>query len=824
MNGPDRIDAALAKHFAWSFARSGVVPDLEQRLRAARDPAAAAPLARDSVPAAPIDEGAAERTRERARRACAPLALAIESAWSTEDEGESARTTKRLLVRAERLDHVLAGLDARPVLAVRLLRLFVRHGAKWTPDQRERAAALATLLPLDDPEVAELLVEAARAGLREMATALLADEDWRPDVGDGRALGSRLAEVIEGGPTHASRVVAIDVLSLAGPAARAVAAPALRRALRVPSIAVRGHALHALVTAEPCPLVGADVVPLVRELTLHGIPEAVGDEEQEEDERLFADALLAAIGRVSPAESEEALLDLIDADHEALWLDAAWATEALAAAFPETAAAMVDHWLRCARTDHRMRALGALARLPDDLAEPRLTFAASDPAPALRDAARRQWLERFPRACPSGPADLVGADLLEGPPSDAFLSRLAVLQGRVRAARRSMARALLGEAPDREALVLLLQFVGDDADSREPTFAVGAAGEAWAATLVRRFGAAGVEGVCALAARYGEPDLFGWMRRLGDLVEQGIIAPKHARCVRDLAARQITSAEGGRVDDALRVLALLGAPSEAGDALLSLALGDDPAGPQARAIVVSWKGRELDERVVHEMRRALDGCDWARVERVAAVGLARRVRGGVGWARRVLEAAETEETAVDAAVVCARLLRERGALDDEWAARAIARPESPIFSVAVRAWWRSPVVRSGLEAAMGASARGYASAIEAAVALLHAEPGLSPRDRRLHRLLERSGPVGRAKLVGALCMHGVPEPRILPYLGDLVTSDDPVVTAELTGVAASIEGARARAILRASLPRVVDADLAADIEEALGRVEMYWEG
>ncbi|MGH7438988.1 MAG: hypothetical protein ACRENE_25145, partial [Polyangiaceae bacterium] len=142
MDRNDRLDASLAKHFAWSFAISGSVIDLEDRLRAARVsgppplPPAAAP-----VPV-PVDEAAIDALRDRMRKACRPLLGAIEKAWALAeaervegrrvtrlDAGDGAKATKRLLVRAERLDHVLAGLDAEPVLAVRMARLFVRYGA-----------------------------------------------------------------------------------------------------------------------------------------------------------------------------------------------------------------------------------------------------------------------------------------------------------------------------------------------------------------------------------------------------------------------------------------------------------------------------------------------------------------------------------------------------------------------------------------------------------------------------------------------------------------------------------------------------------------------
>jgi hypothetical protein len=832
MNGHDRIDATLAKHFAWSFAKTGVVPDLEERLRAARGsspPPGPAGEGASSIPP-PLDEAAVESARRRLRKACRPLAVGIEKAWALTDAAEGARAAKRLLVRAERLDHALAGLDEQPVLAVRLVRLFVRYGTKMTWHQRERAAQVATLLPLDDPEAGELLVEVALAGDREMARALLADEEWAPDLGDGHAIAARLADVIDTGPTHRARVVAIDMLALLGDAERTKTIPALRAALKVPSLTVRGHALHALLAAEPSPLVDADIVPTLRELVEHALPEAfasfgsLGEEEREEDERLLADALLAAIARVRPAEAEEALLDLIDAEHDALWLDAAWATEALAAAFPTTAAAMVDYWLSCARSPMRMRALGALARLPDDLAGPRLIAAASDPAFAVRDPVRRQWLERFARACPSGPADLVGASLLEGPPSEAFLSRLAVMQGRVRAARLSMARALLAEAPDREALVLLLQLLGDDSDAHEPSFASGAPGDAWAALLVRRFGGAGVSGVCALAARFHEPETFGWMRRLGDLVEQHLVAPDHIGPIRELAARQVRAPEGGRVDDAMRVLALVGAPADLLEPVLALVLDEDPPASHARGLLVAWRDRGLDARLASEMKSALDARNWGRIERVASVAVPRGGKAALDLANEVLHLADGDEEALDAAVECARRLREGGTLGDAWARAAVARPESPLFAVAVRAWWRSPALRAGLEAALTSKARGGASAVEAAVALLHGDPGLSPRDRRLPRLLERSNAEDRARLVGALCVQGAMGTLVEPYLESLFVSADPRVTVELTGVAASLKSPRARLRLRALLPRIVDPELAADVEESLGGVlEAFWQ-
>jgi len=820
MRPGDQLDATLAKHFAWSFVRPGDTADLAERLRAAEEEGSE----RADVPTPRLpDEEEAGRALDRSRKACRPLALAVAEAWAIDDDEASARVAKRLLTKADRLGASLAGMDAHPAESVRLLRLLVRHGPRMTRRQRERAAHAATLLPLDHPETADLLVEIARAADREMARALRSDEAWAPHVGDVDALVSRLADVIDAGPSHVCRAVAVDLVTLFD--RREAAAPALRRALRLPSFAVRAHALHALATAQPCAVLQGDLLHVLRDLVEHAPPASLHDEEHEDDERTLADAVVTALAFVRPEEAEETLLDLIDADHDAMWLDAGWATEALSVAFPSTAAVMVDHWLKCARVHERTRALAALSRLPDDLAAPRLRVAASDPALAVRDSARRQWLDRFQGACPVGAADMPGAALLRSPPDDRFAARLAVMQGRVSAARQAMARALLAEAPDREALVLLLQLVGDDAESGEPSFSVREGDGGWSATIVERFGEVGIEGLCMVAARFPEPESFGWMRRLGDLVERGAIARERAAALRELAARHVTSDDAGRVDDSLRVLALVGAPPELLDRVLALALDDDLGAPEARGLVVGWRDRAVDARLASEMALALAEHDWPRLHNAAAMGLARGGHGARVIAQRVLEVAERDEGAVDAAVECARHLRDAGQLGDAWAGEVLSRPDSPLFAAVARVWRHSAAARAALEVALGSPARGNASAVEAAIALLQAEPPLSPRDRRVVSLLERAGAAQRADLVYAMSVRGAPIALVAPYLEDLLLSADPEVTGALSGIAVWLKSPRARALLRSLLPRVVDAELRADIEDTLGSVAVpFWEG
>jgi hypothetical protein len=820
MQRHDQIDATRAKHFAWQFLRPGDSQRIAELLRAAEagdvdegGHVGAAPV----LPATP-SEGQLGRSRDKARLGCHALAVAVAEAWAITDDETSVRPVKRLLARADRLGIALVGMDAHPVEAIRLLRLFVRHSRRMTRRQRERAVWVAAAVPLDHPETADLLVEIARAGDRATAEVLLEDEEWNPDLGDVDALAARLADVIDEGPSDASRAIAVDLLArLERPGA---AVPALRRALRQPCFPVRAHALHALATAVPCAVAEDDLVLILRDLVAHAPPDALeGGEDQEEDERMMADAVIASLAHVQPAEVEEALLDLIDAEHDAIWLDAGWATEALAAAFPETAAAMVDHWLKCARSHERVRALAALERLPADLAEPRLRLAATDPALSVREGARRQWLQRFEKVCPVGATDVLGYECLAESPSEHFVSRLSVMQGRVKEARQAMARALLAEAPDPEALVLLLQLVGDDDESGEPKLS--SREDAWGQTLVERFGAVGVRGLCAIAERFPEPESFGWMRRLGDLLEGGVIARDHVGPVRDLAARQVGSEDAGRVDDALRVLAVAGAPLDLLDRILRLALDDDLGASEARGLIVGWPDRAVDARLASEMALALASREWIRLRHAAWMALERCAPAARVIAQRVIEVAERDPDAIDAAVECARRLREAGELDRSWALAALSRPASPIFAVAARAWRRDVEVRAALEEALLSTARGGASAVEAAIALLQSEPVLNPRDRRLAAVLGAAGASQRAELVHVMCTQGAPLTTVAAHLEELLVSPDPNVSGALIGVSAWLRSSKARALLRSVLPRVVDIELRADIEDGLATHDSY---
>ncbi|HEX8794766.1 MAG TPA: hypothetical protein VF765_27655 [Polyangiaceae bacterium] len=833
----DEIDPKLAKHFAWSYVPPDQTAALDDAQRAALDAQGAqstVELPADSEPPAALDaeesdapedpkDAEIEEIRERARRLVEPVADMIAEAWDSpaEDDEERFQTTRRLLVRVGRMGFDVMGFDRRPVEITRLLRMVVRIWDRLTPRIRETAERVAGIAPLVDPEAADLLVEIARAGLVGLAATIFeTEEGWVPEVGDEEALMARLADVIDDGPTYVARCVAAEIIARFE--WRDPAVPALRRALRMPSFGLRARALHALASTEPPSLSADDLVNVLRDLVKHAPPGDLADEEREHDEDMFGEAVLLALRFVAPDEAAEALLDVIDAEPDSLLLDSRWATEALAVGFPETGAVMIDHWLKCARHWDRHKALRAIERLPDELAEPRLRLAASDPNPQMRDDARQQWLKRYGQPCPVGVEGLVGASLLERTASDTFMARLAVMQGRVPEARRTLARVLLDEAPSREALVLVLQLVADDSESQEPGFHRDDI--KWAVTLAERFGAGAVLALRALAERFPEPEAFGWLRRAADLVEKGVIAREHTAPLRDLATKRVLTADDTTdLDDSLRMLSLVGAPPEVLERVMALALGDETGAWEARKLLVAWPDKRIDSQLVSTMAVALAERDWAKLQNVAWVALGRGGPAARVVSQRVLELAEESEDAVDAAVVCASRMRELGMIDDAWAVAALLKPESPLFEVAARAWRGSAAVREPLFVALESTARKGSSAAVAAESLVNGSPPLSPKDRRLRSVLAGAPPSHRADLIVALCVRGAPFAVIEPYLEPLLTSADPYVTQTLSGIPAWMRSPKARALYRRILPRIVDEELRGEIQELLGEAPApYW--
>ena len=109
-------------------------------------------------------------------------------------------------------------------------------------------------------------------------------------------------------------------------------------------------------------------------------------------------------------------------------------------------------------------------------------------------------------ATPAQIDDLAGLDVavLDGvAPSEALRGRLQMLRGSSDEARLAMAEVLLREAPDRQALALLLFALADDGlGVRVARHRLPQTRDAWCKRLIARFGRAATVGLCALARRY----------------------------------------------------------------------------------------------------------------------------------------------------------------------------------------------------------------------------------------------------------------------------------------------------------------------------------
>jgi hypothetical protein len=72
-----------------------------------------------------------------------------------------------------------------------------------------------------------------------------------------------------------------------------------------------------------------------------------------------------------------------------------------------------------------------------------------------------------------------------------------------------------------------------------------------------------------------------------------------------------------------------------------------------------------------------------------------------------------------------------------------------------------------------------------------------------------------------MCTQGAPLTTVAAHLEELLVSPDPNVSGALIGVSAWLRSSKARALLRSVLPRVVDIELRADIEDGLATHDSY---
>ena len=466
----------------------------------------------------------------------------------------------------------------------------------------------------------------------------------------------------------------------------------------------------------------------------------------------------------------------------------------------------------------------AAGRLPDALARPRLLAAAADGVPEIAERAQAIWRERYAEACPFDHMSGVMLALLDGPPSEQMLSRLIVLRSSPLEVRAAMVAVLLDEAPDPEALVLLL-FAALDARIWEHQTHPGLPRDraSFCRALIERFEARAVAGLLALDARFPMGE-FGWLHVIAALATAGAIPEMTYPGLRAAAARRFGNPDERPAYDAIAILAHVIPPPELTDRLWQMAR--EPAETsyfrdvivRALARLPAGDGR-LDAMVVTEMDSALAVPDLPRFARAAAVGFGRTLAAAVALTERALSefgAARPEDPRVITALVgCVEALAAVGCLSDTFLREALARPGSYLCAIAARHALQCELTEPEAEALVAVLAcEDPACAAEAACTLLGRD-SIGPTHPGLFAIAARAPLVLRAELVYRMRMRGAPWSLLWPLLEPLLVAADPDVADPLRHIAHEFDKEGLPKKLRPLLPRVADPELRRDIEGIL---------
>ncbi len=838
MDRRDQLDVNLARQFRWRAWKPGDVDALAAESSAREAPPAPAP-APPPAPAAPTAED--YRREEALRAACEALADGVDRAWAQPDAAQSAGATGRLLRRAAAMGLDLGALGARPLQSVRLARLAVRHHSRLPRAARTAFTEALLWLDLGHHESADLLVEVAQTGNARVAGTLqfVLHAGWDP--GRARAsLVTRLAALLDDpAATWTAKLIALDWLSMV-PAREA--AEALRSIMFEPHLGARWRALDALLRLDPTPLTGEEVSDLLFDLLDHPLPDGLSEETWRAAEG-YAEVLGDAVESLRPEGGADALRELAGRGESMGWrrgADEGWALRVLASAYPEAALDLVDAWLTAPRAHRRREGVEAAARLPPEAARERLLRAAADGAPEVAVRARDLWMSREGTSCLVDTLAGVPVELLDAPASDRMRDRMLVLRHGALDARAAMAEVLLKEAPDREALALLVFLLADDGLWQRPLRpALPTNRGGWARALVEGFGPAGLEALCLLAGPRAGAE--SWLGAVVEAAREGGVPASLHPALATAAARLLVDAPAV-ARDAVAVLHLTGAPPEALEPLWRLAVELSTAAQwEASRALVTWPpDPALDDRLGDAMEAALERRDLKRFAALATVGVQRKVPRSVAAAQRALALADQCEDPEDLHAIgtCSYWLFSAGALPPEWVLEGLAMPATRRFSLAaqraVHAWHADKTsalavaARAALERALASTEREGAAAADAAGALLHMD-ALPLRSRRLADAVRRAPPRDRVALLPTLAYHRAPLGALWPAVADLFASSDPVV---VDGLCDLLETARwspreawpSRARLREVLPKVTDPVLQATMQDVLagGGEAAYW--
>jgi hypothetical protein len=828
MSKNDELDRRRAAAFAWRFTRPGeviVLPDEEHTEAQVKTDAAS----RDA--SSPGDDGYIHEAHDT----CAALAGEIERVWLL-PASEQAGALEPVLLRAGELGLGLCAMQHYPWQSVRLLRLALRCRDALSDEAWDAVWTSAAWLDYGHPELIELLLEVARGGARSLVSAFMlavSDARWQALVRIPGAI-ARIARVIDDGPSHVARCIAVDWIACTG---GREAVPALRRALREPHFVLRYRALDVLDRRFPDMLQAEDVLFLLQDAVIHVPPDNLMDEEIRQANYDFPPALERAVVRLQPRGAIEPLVSIIEGRSASRWrlrscLDAAWALDVLAAAFPQQALPFIDRRLAHVARDRRQMAVEAVGHLPDAFARPRLLSLAADGVPDIAERAQALWLERFAEICPLDPMAGVETALLDGPPSEQMRSRLGVLRSAPLEARAAMVEVLLGEAPDPEALALLLFAV---IDSRlwelKPRPGLPEYRETFSRVLVERFGVRAVEGLLALESRY--QGRWGWLHAISTILTAGVIPEAVYPALRAAATRYVTSKSDKPDYDALAILAHVGPPPELTDLLWRMAR-DLAQASYFRNVAVRCLTRvpaddaALNAVVLAEIEAAFAALDVPRFARAVAVGFGRGLPAATERTERVLAElgpVRPEDPRVLAALAdCVECLGTAGRLSDGFWQEALEQSGTYLCAVAARLSLRRKLQEPEAAALQVALTGDDPTCAAEAACVLLGQGIIGPEHAELPAIAGRAPLELRAELIFKMQYRGASLRDLWPLVEPCLVSPDPEVTEPLRYLSHHFDKSGLQENLRALLPRVVDPELRLDIEDIFAREgESYWQ-
>ena len=838
----DELDRSRARQFAW-----GLTPPLDGEPEATDEPTVELEALDEELEIqseSEDDSASLNDWRERAREVCGLLADGILRVWAMTDDAKQAEGTSALALRAAELGLGAVGMQDHPLESIRLLRLIARHRQRLSPDAQQASRAAAPWLDFSHPEVAELVLDQARAGDRSLELSMMLafgfGED-RQSMPQPPRFGARLAEIIDGGSTWSARAAAIRAVRYVEGAA---VVPALRRALRAPHAVVRWLALDTLNRSFADAITAEDALFLLEDAVIHPLPTALGRLEDVARALIYyPDLVEKVVARSRPSGGERPLERILTYDcveQGYRWsLDASWALGVLAAAYPDHAEELIDHRLTDPTTSVRAAAARAAGSLPLDRARPRLLRAAGDGAPDVSEPAREHWIRLFGMRCPEDELTPF-AHLLDGPPSDRLRGRVLGLRGPVEA-RQKLASVILAEAPDPEALVAILIAISD----REAFYSLKLPGtptdcQGWIPALVAGFGSRGVDGLCALAARNESEVVHGWIHDLGNTLDKLALPEADLARIRALASARVAARAFGASYAAIGILTKVGFAPELYDRLWELVWD-----PNERWIVASGVSKalarwadpaRLEADVLGVMRAGLAAGDHEKVLKAAEIGLEAPIAGAIPLAREVFDVltskAHLDPALADSLCFRAQELVAAGGLAEGWEYAALAAPETCAFGIAARLVTttlfldaaRSEAKRSLLRA-LDSTARDGVSAAEAAQALLKSQ-AIGVRNPRLVAVFERAPHPARAELFGEFLFREVPLGRVWPAVEELLCTSDPVALATLREEATQLPWRGHQKRLLALYARLGDPELRETFRRYLDALKddgRYWE-